>query len=141
MAYLTVSSRSLPSTIIRRTKAAAIPLLLAIAATHPVHAGTPIKDMVATYPSMVDSLYSRFSVGTANTKLPINGYAAAPMPNQDASAPRVAESQGPEVSPAFIGGKTTGTRGDGFVPGSTPQVVQQPKKMPLPGISLKVPLY
>ena len=97
--------------------------------------------MVATNPSMVDSLYSRFSVSTPTAKLPATGYAAAPMPNQDASAPRIAEAQGPEVAPAMIGGKTTSFRGDGFMPGSTPQTAQQPKKMPLPGISLKVPLY
>ena len=116
-------------------------MLLAIASTQPAHAGAPIKDMVATYPSMVDSLYSRFSVSTPQTKMPINGYAAAPMPNQDASAPRIVESQGPEVAPSMLGSKTTSFRGDGFISGSTPQVAQQPKKMPLPGISLKVPLY
>lgn len=114
---------------------------LAIASTQPAQAGTPIKDMVATYPSMIDSLYSRFSVSTPQTKMPITGYVAAPMPNQDAAAPRMAESQGPEVSPSMLGGNSTSFRGDGFISGSTPQVAQQPKKMPLPGISLKVPLY
>jgi hypothetical protein len=115
--------------------------VLSLAAPTGAHAGTPIKDMVATYPSMVDSLYSRMAVSTPRAKLPTSGYDVAPMPNQDVFAPKIAGTQGPEVAPSLLGGKSNGYRGDGFVPGSTPQVQQQPKKMPLPGISLKVPLY
>jgi hypothetical protein len=116
-------------------------MFLTFASPITAQAGAPIKDMVATYPSMVDSLYGRFNATSPQTKLPTSGYEAAPMPNQDASAPRIAQSQGPEVAPSLLGAKSTGFRGDGFVPGSTPQVQQAPKKMSLPGISLKVPLY
>jgi hypothetical protein len=142
MAYLTVSYRSLPRSILISLKAAiATATILGSMSLQPTLAGAPIQDMVATYPSMADSIYSRFSVSTPHSKPVAGGYALAPMPNQDAFAPRVAESKGPEVAPSLLGGKSNSYRGEGFVSGSTPQVTQQPKRMPMPGISLKVPLY
>jgi hypothetical protein len=90
---------------------------------------------------MTESLSSRFTVNGTNARQDNTGFAAAPMPNQDASAPRIANSKGAEVSPAMLGAKTNVYRGDGFMPGSSPLVAQQPKRMPMPGISLKVPLY
>lgn len=143
MAYLTVSYRSLPRPVARFVKAAFLTaIVVGVVSLQPARAGTPIHDMVATYPSMADSIYSRFSVTTAHDKPVTDGFALAPMPNQGASAPRIVESQGAEVSPSVVGGRPASTfRGDGFMTGSTPQATQQPKRMPMPGISLKVPLY
>lgn len=117
-------------------------MLLGAMSQHPAQAGAPIHDMVATYPSMADSINSRFSVGASQSKPVPGGFALAPMPNQDAFAPRAVETQGAEVSPSLVGGRAPASyRGEGFMKGSTPQVTQQPKRMPMPGISLKVPLY
>jgi hypothetical protein len=142
MEQLMVSYRGLLRSSARSLKFAIFPaLVLGAMSAQSAWAGAPIKDMVATNPSMADSIYSRFSVSNLPRKPVTGGYALAPMPNQDTYAPRIVEQQGPEVSPSILGGKSNSYRGEGFVSGSTPQVTQQPRRMPLPGISVKMPLY
>ncbi len=142
MEYLTVSYRGLPGSVVTSLKALILPaVVLGAMSLQPARAGAPIKDMVATNLSMADSINNRFTVINPPGKSLTGGYAVAPMPNQDAYAPRIAEPQGPEVSPSILGGKSNSYRGEGFVSGSTPQVTQQPRRMPMPGISLKMPLY
>ncbi len=63
----------------------------------------------------------------------------APTPNLDIDAPLTVTSSGAVVAPTLLGQKAT-YRGEGFVQGSSPQVVQQSRHMSLPGISLRVPL-
>ncbi len=143
MEYLTVSYRNACRSVVRSARYAILTsFVLAATSLQPTQAGTPIQDMVATYPSMADSIYNRFNVNIPhNKRASTGGYDIAPMPNQNSSAPRVVESTSPEVSPSMLGGKSNSYRGEGFVSGSSPQGIQQPKRMPMPGISLKVPLY
>ncbi len=100
----------------------------------------PIKDLTAAYPPMSDPLSARFTTPTSSDKQPTNGFVAAPTPNQEASAPPVVVKKGAEISPSIFSNKQ-GYRGDGYMAGSSPQIAQQPKRMSLPGINLKVPLY
>lgn len=142
MEYLTVSYRRAHWPVAGLTRFAVLTAVgLAAMSVQTSQAGTPIQDMVATYPSMADSIYSRFSVNIPQNKPLASGFDVAPTPNQNSFAPRAVESLGPEVSPSVLGGKLNTYRGEGFVSGSTPQGMQQPKRMPMPGISLKVPLY
>lgn len=114
---------------------------MGVTALQPTQAGAPIQDMIATYPSMADSIYSRFGASATPSAKPVTeGYALAPMPNQDVFIPRIVGSTGPVVAPSMLGGKSNTYRGEGFMSGSTPQATQQPRRMPMPGISLKVPL-
>ncbi len=64
----------------------------------------------------------------------------APLPNQDLVVPHGHE---PPPGPALGAGlfrQTSVYRGDGYVQGSTPTQSEQPKRLPLPGLLLKVPL-
>jgi hypothetical protein len=64
----------------------------------------------------------------------------APLPNQDLLPPAssVAE-QHAELGPGLLRRKM-GYQGDGYVPGSGATQTDEPRHMPLPGITLKVPL-
>ncbi len=76
----------------------------------------------------------------APTKAEPSGFAPAPTPNWDINAPHLASSSGGAVvGPGLFQQRNT-YRGEGFTEGSSPQVTQQPRHMPIPGISLKVPL-
>ncbi len=75
----------------------------------------------------------------ADASPPVNRFEPAPIPNQDILAPRIAAASGAVVGPGLFQQKAA-FRGDGYVQGSTPQLTQEPRRMPLPGISLKVPL-
>ncbi len=66
-------------------------------------------------------------------------FVPAPTPNLDIDAPLNIATPGTVVAPTLLGQKAT-YRGEGFVQGSSPQVVQQSRHMSLPGISLRVPL-
>ena len=70
----------------------------------------------------------------------LNGFVAAPVPDPDAYAPRLLGATGPEVAPSMFKGHRN-YRGDGFIPDSSPQISQQSRRVSLPGISVKVPLY
>ena len=63
----------------------------------------------------------------------------APTPNKDLFAPRGAAPSGPVLSPSMFRQAET-FRGDGYTPGSAQSASQETKHMPLPGLSLKVPL-
>lgn len=67
------------------------------------------------------------------------GYEAAPTPNIDIQPPRPETSRGAVIVPSF-GTLRAAPRGDGYTPGSAPQPTQQPRRMSLPGVSLKLPL-
>jgi len=64
----------------------------------------------------------------------------APLPNEDFAAPRGPGGATGPVLGAGIIRQTQGYRGDGFVQGSAPPQSEQPRRMPLPSITLKVPL-
>ncbi len=64
----------------------------------------------------------------------------APLPNQDLIIPRGNEAPSGPVIGAGLFRQTQGYRGDGYVKGSTATQSEQPKRLPLPGILLKVPL-
>ena len=71
---------------------------------------------------------------------PVPRFEPAPRPNEDFVAPRgPVAAPGPVIGAGLIR-QTQGYRGDGFVQGSAPSQSQQPRRMPLPGITLKVPL-
>ena len=64
---------------------------------------------------------------------------AAPVPNSRLSAPVAAQGRGAEVTPTVMTPKQT-YQGEGFLSGSTMQAEQQRKTLPVPGLSLTVPL-
>ncbi len=62
------------------------------------------------------------------------------MPNIDAHPPRAfSPSRGAAIEPTMYPLRG-GYRGDGFTPGSSPQVAQQSHRISLPGINWKMPL-
>ena len=69
----------------------------------------------------------------------IGRFEPAPTPNQNVLAPRGELATGPVLEPSMFLQKAT-YRGDGYTLGSSQQVTQEPRRMPLPGINLKVPL-
>lgn len=101
------------------------------------HAAAPSKDLSVIYPPLSSADRPSFAVSSAK---PITGFVAAPMPNQNAIAPHIVAAPGPEVSPSMFRANR-GYRGDGFTPDSSPQIAQQSKRLSMPGISVKVPLY
>lgn len=80
------------------------------------------------------------TAGDVSATAPAKQYDVAPIPNMDIATPRgVVVAKGASVRPGVFSTSST-YRGEGFIPGSTPQGPQQAKRMPMPGISLKVPL-
>lgn len=69
----------------------------------------------------------------------VGRFEPAPTPNQNVTAPRPPAVTGTVVSPTMFRPAST-YRGDGYTHGSSQQVTQEPRRMPLPGISLTVPL-
>jgi hypothetical protein len=64
----------------------------------------------------------------------------APLPNQDLLPPASSVAkQHAELGPGLLRRKI-GYQGDGYVPGSGATQTDEPRHMPLPGITLKVPL-
>ena len=102
-------------------------------------AAPPPKGLSVIYPpismAMAEQAPSRSPGGGGLT-----GFAAAPMPDQDAAAPRASVDGGPAVGPTLFR-SNAGFRGDGFTPDSSPQISQQSKHISLPGIAVKLPLY
>lgn len=115
-------------------------LVLASILVSPTYAASPAADLAKTFPPLSPALVDRKVALTANERAASGRFEAAPIPDQDAFAPRISDSTGPVVSPSMFQGKKS-YRGDGFTPNSSPQISQQPKHVTLPGISLKVPLY
>lgn len=115
---------------------------VALAALAPMTASAapPAKDLSVTYPPISRALIEGKLASIETDRAPIGRFVAAPMPNQDASAPRILGDAGPNVGPSMFQGKKN-YRGDGFTPDSSPQINQQSRRVSLPGISLKVPLY
>ncbi len=101
------------------------------------YATPPTTDLSVTYPAL-GQLQDPRAGGQANGAS--GRFVAAPMPDQNASAPRQASPTGPAFGPGLFQHKAF-YRGDGFTPDSSPQIAQQSKHLPLPGISMKVPLY
>lgn len=115
-----------------------IVMLIGMAMAGSAQARSPAESLAVVYPPIAGRP-AEF-VAAANQPVARNGYVAAPMPDQNAVAPRSADAPGPAFAPGIFQSKG-GYRGDGFTPGSSPQIAQQPKHLPLPGISMKVPLY
>lgn len=101
-------------------------------------AASPSKDLSAIYPPITLN-EGNFLTASAMPSAQ-NRFAAAPMPNKEVFAPRVVATPGAVVGPGLFRA-SGGYRGDGFTPDSSQQTAQQAKRMPVPGISLKVPLY
>ncbi len=64
---------------------------------------------------------------------------AAPVPNVELFAPLALAPSGPRLAPDLISPQRQ-FRGDGFVPGSSPQSVEERTVQPTPGFKLLVPL-
>lgn len=103
----------------------------------PALAVPPPTDLSVTYPALARSLTESPVVPGKTTT---SSFVAAPTPNPDALTPRGVPIVGPEVGPSLFRSKAT-HRGDGFTPDSSPAINQQSKRVSLPGISVKVPLY
>ncbi len=73
---------------------------------------------------------------------PSSEFTSAPVPNSEASIPFVKDPRAnqAQLGPGLFAPPTTGYRGEGYVPGSTPEGEQQRKLKPAPGINLTVPL-
>jgi hypothetical protein len=69
----------------------------------------------------------------------IAGFTAAPVPNQDLTAPPVPEDRQPHIAPTLFDIKNA-YPGDGYVYGSSPQGMDDRKAATIPGIKLSVPL-
>ena len=69
----------------------------------------------------------------------LGGLQAAPMPDEDSSAPAEAVSTDPSLRPAFFGRKTT-FKGDGFMHGSDIESDQAHRQKPTGGLSLNIPV-
>ena len=109
-----------------------------LAAPLPALAVPPATDLSVTYPALSRTLTDS-PVAPAQPSV-IGRFVAAPIPNPDALSPRAIIAAGPEVGPSLFRSKAT-HRGDGFTPDSSPAIGQQSKRVSLPGISVKVPLY
>jgi hypothetical protein len=70
----------------------------------------------------------------------IPAYETAPLPDQTLRPPSPPPRQGPALSPTLFGGPQQQFRGDGYVPNSGPQSVQERPWRPTPGVNLQVPL-
>jgi len=99
-------------------------------------AASPVAE--PTLPPVARAQAERTAMLTTRTATPGN-FEPAPTPNQDILSPRGIVSTGVEVGPSMFSPKSF-YRGDGYTQGSSQQVLQEPRRMPLPGISLKVPL-
>ena len=107
---------------------------LALGTAPQVHAKSPIPDL--SLPPLSRMTAER----TATATPPVIGrFEPAPTPNQNVLAPRGEVVTGPILEPSMFLQKAT-YRGDGYTLGSSQQVTQEPRRMPLPGINLKVPL-
>jgi hypothetical protein len=62
----------------------------------------------------------------------------APTPNQSVMAPHDTLASGPVLRPSLFRQSNT-YHGEGYTPGSQ-QVTQEPRRLPVPGFNLKVPL-
>jgi hypothetical protein len=100
-------------------------------------AGSQTIDM--TVPPIARAQAERIAVSTTTTP-DVPRFEPAPLPNQDLVAPHGREAPpGPAIGAGLFRQKS-GYRGDGYVQGSTPSQTEQPKRLPLPGIMLTVPL-
>lgn len=106
----------------------------------PACAASPAADLAATFPPLSPAMTDQKIASNNDERTPVGRFVAAPMPDQDAFAPRASASTAPAVGPSMFQSKKS-YRGDGFIPDSSPQISQQSKHVSLPGISLKVPLY
>ena len=112
---------------------------LCVALTPPCLAVPPPKELTVFTPALVAPpvpLTSDFAV----TPHFGAGFMAAPVPDYDQVAPSVASPSGATLSPKMLP-RPNVYRGDGYTPASMPDVEQKNKKVEIPGISLKVPLY
>lgn len=67
-------------------------------------------------------------------------YLAAPTPNADLSAPRDGGAARPGLQPSMYPQRDLNS-GDGYTPGSiAPNLQQNTRRIPIPGINLKLPL-
>jgi hypothetical protein len=64
----------------------------------------------------------------------------APLPNQDLVIPRGSPAPSGPALGAGLFRQAPGYRGDGYTQGSAAAQSEQPKRLPLPGLVLKVPL-
>jgi hypothetical protein len=112
--------------------AIAIPLCAADLA----HAGQKLAD--TGLPPLARAISERENRTVAPPQA--KAFEAAPIPNLDLYVPnRTVRQQGAELAPGLFSATNT-YRGEGFVPGSSPQGAQQSRRIPTPGINIKVPL-
>ena len=79
-------------------------------------------------------------IGHATAPSVKGGFQAAPVPDEDAIVPSDFISRGATVAPVLAPPRKA-VLGDGFTPNSAIPTSQTPKRMMVPMISLKVPLY
>ncbi len=68
-----------------------------------------------------------------------SGYQAAPMPNDEVSAPAAAPKTGTRIGPKIFNQRAF-NGGQGYVPGSTIEGQQEQRQKPIPGLNLDMPL-
>ena len=112
--------------------------IILVMAQLPACAVSLSNELQPTYQPLTRGLGSNYS-STATAPQSQGGYVAAPVPNPDAVVPRGPSDTAAAIGPGLFQNKSISS--DGFTPNSSQEISQQPKHIPLPGISLKVPLY